>query len=315
MATKNATKSATKKTSSKPAPKKTATKTKVTTVKAASSAKGTSRSTASNTGKKTALALNSSTLNIVIAEIVGTFILVLVAMLALKDVLPLYIGLTLALLVMSIGAVSGSHVNPAVSFGLWSVRRLKSALLPFYWGAQFIGAMAAVVVTNLVSNNSMALDFSNFGSLNWGIFLVELIGTAVFLFGLTALTDRADLSSGTKAVGVGLSLFAGILVASSLFSSVQSGVDQSKIGVELDESTGQQKLTNVPHELRITGPTLNPAIALASTEQTDSQLQSGAVAEGEKQTSRLSWEVLLSTFIGAGLGANLARLISRRFKS
>ena len=319
MATKNATKPATKKTSPKSAPKKSVTTTKVTTVKAAARLKSTPQHNAGaasmDTGRTSAFSLNNTTLNIVIAEVVGTFILVMVALLTLQNVMPLYLGLTVALLVMSIGAVSGAHVNPAVTFGLWSVRRLKSALLPFYWGAQFIGAMAAVVVTNLMSSNSIALDFGNFASLNWGIFMVELIGTAVFIFGLTALTDRADLSSGTKAVGVGLSFFAGILVASSLFASVQSGIDQSKIGVEVDEKTGQQKLSNVPHELRVKGATLNPAIALASTEQTDSQLQSGAVGEGEKQSSRLSLEVLLSTLIGAALGANLARLMGRRFKA
>ena len=312
MATKKATKPAAKKTSTKPAPRKAATTTKVTTVKAKSSA---THSVAAGAGRVSGFKVDNTTLNIVIAELVGTFILVMVAMLTLQSVMPLYLGLAVALLVMSVGAVSGAHVNPAVTFGLWSARRLKSVLLPFYWGAQFLGAMAAVVVTNLVSSNSLSLDFSHFGAFNWGIFFIELIGAAVFLFGLTAITKRADLTDGTKAVGVGLSFFVGILVASSLFASLQSGIDSSKVGVEVDKTTGQQKLTNVPHELRITGATLNPAIALASTEQTDSQLQSGTVSKDEKQYSRLSWETLLSTLIGAALGANLASLMGRRFKS
>lgn len=312
MATKKATKPAAKKTSPKPAPKKAATTTKVTTVTSKSKP---TRSAAASTGRPSGFRVDNSTLNVVIAELVGTFILVMIAMTTIQSFMPLYLGLALALLVMSIGAVSGAHVNPAVTFGLWTVRRLRTALLPFYWGAQFLGAMAAVVVTNLVSSNSMALDFSHFGSFNWGIFAIELIGAAVFIFGLTALTNRRDLSDGTKAIGVGLSFLVGILVASSLFASVQGGIDSSKVGVEVDDKTGQQKLTNVPHELRITGATLNPAIALATTEQTDSQLQSGAIGEDEKQYSRLSWETILSTFIGAALGANLALLMGRRFKS
>lgn len=307
MATKKTTKSAST-TKKKAAPRKSA-----TTVTKVTAANTPSRNVATATGEKTARTLDNNVINIVMAELLGTFILTIVALLTLQSVMPLYVGLTLALLVFSIGAISGSHVNPAVSFGLWASGKLKSALLPFYWGAQLLGAMGAVVVLNMVSGSQIGLDFGHFADFHANIFSIELVGTAVFLFGLYLVVNRADLSAGHKAFGVGLSLMVGILVASSLFATVQSNVDQTKISSAVDEQTGQQTLTNVPHELKVKGATLNPAVALASTEHTDSQLQNQPVQDDEKQYSRFGLEVLIGTLLGGALGANLARLVSNRF--
>lgn len=301
MATKKTTKSASA------ASKKTAPKRSTTTVTTVKSASAKSPKTAGVTSK-----LDNNTINIVMAELIGTFVLTLVALLTLQNIMPLYVGLTLVLLVLSLGAVSGSHVNPAVTFGLWAAQKLKTILLPFYWGAQLLGAMGAVVVLSLVSGGNLALDFGHFGQFHQNIFAVELIGTAVFLFGFYHVTNRLDLSAGQKAIGVGLSLMVGILVASSLFSMVQANTDQTKITNEVNEQ-GQQVLKNVPHELKIKGATLNPAIALASTEHTDSQLQNQPAADGEKQYSRFGMEVIVGTLLGAALGTNLARLVSYRF--
>lgn len=295
MATKKTTRAAATK---KPAPK--ATKTTVRTVSASEAGRSSRQ-------------LDNNTINIVMAELVGTFILTMVALLTMRDVMPLYVGLTLALLVFSIGAVSGSHVNPAVTFGLWAAKKVKSVLVPFYWGAQFLGAMAAVVVMNLVSGSKVGLDLGHFASFNGNLFAIEMIGTAVFLFGFYVVLSRTDLSQGNKAVGIGLSLMVGLLVASSLFATVQSNVDQTKIQSKVDEKTGRQVLDNVPHELKVKGATLNPAVALASTEHTDSQLQNQPVQNNEPMYSRFSLEVIVGTLLGAALGANLARLIGYRY--
>lgn len=313
--TKKATSSrTTKKTAqarTKAAPKTSAkTTTKVTRV---SAKEAPARNTAAGVGSTTARRLDSNVLNIVIAELVGTFVLTMVALLSFQSMMPLYVGLTLMVLVLSVGAVSGSHVNPAVTFGLWAAGKVKTMLVPFYWLAQFLGAMAALVMVNGLSGDSYGLNFGNFSTWSWGIFTVELVGTAVFLFGLTTALSRVDLSAAGKAVGVGLSLMVGLLVAGSLLSSVQAGVDQGQIGFEQDEATGTQKLTNVPHELRVKGATLNPAVALASSENTDAQLQSGQVTDGETVYTRLGWEVIVSTLVGAALGAGLARLVNHRF--
>ncbi len=245
-------------------------------------------------------ALPGNIVNIVFAELFGTFGLVLVALFAAKETGALYVGLFLAVMVMAVGAVSGSHLNPAVTLAKWTMRQLKSVLLPFYWGAQFLGAMLAVIVINWVTNNSLHLDFSHLGSMNWAIFAVELVGATVFMFGLAAATNRRTLGTGSAAIGVGLSLVAGLVVAASLLANVQGTVDTSNV-------TSVDKL---PHELRVKGATLNPAVALAATEQSDSVFTGSQADKNEKQISRLSLEVVLGSMIGAVIGGNLYLMIA-----
>lgn len=301
----------TKKTTStrkKTAPKTSAAATKVTRVSAKSTP---SRNVATGTGSTSALRLDNNVLNIVIAELVGTFVLTMAALLTFQNVMPLYIGLTLVVLVLSVGTVSGSHVNPAVTFGLWAAGKLKAILMPFYWAAQFLGAMAAIALLNVVSNNNLGLDFGHFNEFNWNIFTVELIGTAVFLFGFVTVISRVDLTASAKAFGVGLSLMAGLLVAGSLYTpAYQAAVDQ----YNQDRSTSsEENAPQIPHTAYVKGATLNPAIALASAESTNAELGAPTEEENEPRYSRLGWEVILSTLIGAALGANLSRLMNYRF--
>jgi glycerol uptake facilitator-like aquaporin len=295
--------------SSKKAPKRAVaakkTTTKVTTVNANVS------NTRTNRGSWT-----DNLPNILVAELVGTFVLTVVALLVIQLVAPLYVGLALAVLVFAIGAVSGSHVNPAVTFALWTMRRLDTKLLPFYWIAQFLGAFAAIALMTVIAGAKLNLDFSHFGTFSWSVFAVELVGTAVFLFGFVAVLLRDDIRSTGKALGIGLSLTVGLVVATSMYASVSANIDQTGIKQSADQASGAVKLDNVPHEMRVAGATLNPAIALASAEKTDSELTQGygASAGGDKLYSRLSWEVILSTLVGAALGGNLYLLLNNRLR-
>ena len=339
MATKKAT---TKKTSTvrKTSTKKAAPAGTKTTVRTVSTEKTPSSNVASDSGTKTARKLDNNVVNIVLAELIGTFVLTMVALLVVADLAPLFVGLTLAVLVMTIGAVSGSHVNPAVTFGLWAAGKLKAILIPFYWGAQFLGAMAAVVVMNAVASTSIGLDFSHFGDFSWPVFMVEMIGAAVFLFGLTSVVSRVDLSAGGKALGLGLSLFVGLVVASSLYASVPKAAEAEYLKTLQEVATSSQAQSDskdtqqpdtaklrevaVPKTMRVGGATLNPAIALAVTESQsadDIHAKYGinqTSATGDEPTkpgySRLSLEVILATLIGAAVGSNLSRLVNYRFK-
>jgi aquaporin Z len=239
---------------------------------------------------------------IIIAEVIGTFILTLVALLTLQGMAALYVGITLAVLVLAVGAVSGAHLNPAVSFGLWSARKLKTPLLPVYWVAQFVGAILAILMLGAFNGSGYPLDFSHCSTIHWGVLFAELLGTAVFLFGLMAAISNEKLSQTGKAFGVGLALTIGILVSGSAFASLQSGVDTSKVDVS-DAST-------IPRVYSVKGATLNPAVALATTENTPSQLSGYPAAGEEAQHSRLGLEVILGTLIGAAIGANLYLLVA-----
>ena len=283
----------TKKTAAKK-PSSRTTATKVTTVKAATAPSKPS------VFKKASGEPNYPA--IIIAEVIGTFVLTLVALLTLQQFAALYVGLTVVVLVLAVGAVSGAHLNPAVTFGLWAARRLKTVLVPVYWIAQFVGAILAVLVLNSVSNNGYALDFGNFTSLNWSVTAVEIIGTAVFLFGLIAAVSNDKLSQAGKAFGIGLALTVGILVSGSVFSTLQSSVDTSDVDISKSET--------IPREYLVKGATLNPAVALASTENTPSQLSGYGATEEEDKFSRLGLEVIIGTLVGAALGTNLYLLLA-----
>jgi glycerol uptake facilitator-like aquaporin len=307
------TKKATKSTRSATAKKPAAAKTK-TTVRTSTVSNTPSRNVASATGTTTARKLDSNVLNIVLAEVVGTFVLTLVALMAASNVVPLFVGLTLVVLVLTIGAVSGAHVNPAVTFGLWASGKLKAMLIPFYWAAQFLGAMAAIVISSAIAGSQSSLDFGHFMEFSWPVFFIEMIAAAVFLFGLVSVTSRVDLSANAKALGVGLSLFVALVVSGSLLAPAQeqAAVDyrDASASVQADEENTTQP--TIPHIVFVEGATVNPAIALAATETQESAL-TGAEVENEPTYSRLSLEVILSTLLGAAVGANLARLINRRF--
>lgn len=311
MATKKA--ASTKKASTK---KPAAAKTTVRTVRADAKSEVARPVVHSVSTSRTASAkLPANIVNIVLAELVGTFVLTLVALATLNDSGALYVGLALVVLVFAIGAVSGTHINPAVTFGLWATRKLKTVLVPFYWGAQLLGAMLALIVTNWVSNNSTNLSFDHFWSFNWGIFAVELVAAAVFLFGLTAVVSRRELSAGIRAVGIGLSLTIGLVTGGSLLSTLKTqdvvAYQKKSQATQTDSTKAMQP--EVPYSAYVKGVTANPAIALASTNHSNSEL--GLSATDTATYSYLTSSVVLGTLIGAALGGNLYLLIAGRNKN
>ena len=92
-----------------------------------------------------------------IAEAVGTFALCFIGILAIGGAqlggapagianlasIGLAHGLTIAVMVAALGAVSGAHFNPAVTFGFVFARKLPPITGLAYWAAQLVGATAA----------------------------------------------------------------------------------------------------------------------------------------------------------------------------
>lgn len=266
--------------------------------------------------------LPTNIINVILAEIVGTFILTLAAIMPFSAGLSgangvlsaIGVGATVAVLVMVVGAVSGAHLNPAVTFALWTMRRLRAILVPFYWGSQFLGAMLAVIVVNWVSNSSLSLSFNHLWNFNWAIFAIELIGTAVFLFGLTAAVTRRELSVGTRAVTIGASFALGVIVSSTLLNSAitDATLSYQKAAEATQSSSTSSSSPTIPYAIHIRGATLNPAVALASTEKSDNELMSSSSTTKDPANSRFTLEVVLGTLIGAALGGNLYLLVAGR---
>jgi glycerol uptake facilitator-like aquaporin len=240
-----------------------------------------------------------------VAEAVGTFGLALAALSAPADQ-PLLVGLTLAVLLVGMISVSGGHFNPAVTFGLWAANKLELVKVPFYWLAQFIGALGAFMVLGAYNGNGSSLDMSSFAVWDWRVFWVELIGTALFLFGLVATLKNASTIA-ARAAGIGLSLTVGLVIAGGLLTA---NATREQTAVQNTEAT------SVSQTFAAQGGALNPAIALAQTERDVRSINDSlsgnqdAAGAAQRTPSHLTASVGLGTLLGAALGANLYLLLT-----
>ncbi len=157
-------------------------------------------------------------IGIVMAEIIGTFTLALVvltqvhaagAVVASPWFIGLAAGLTLAVLVLAIGRVSGAHYNPAVTIGLWSIRKVDGATAFMYIAAQMFGGIIALMLFQYLSNTTVG---NIAGSFEWRIFVAEAVGTLIFTHGIASVVLQ-KLTGFKAAFTIGLSLMAGVIVA------------------------------------------------------------------------------------------------------
>jgi len=166
-----------------------------------------------------------------LAEFVGTFWLVLggcgsaVLAAAFPDVgigllgVSLAFGLTVLTMAFAIGHISGCHLNPAVSVGLWIGGRFAARELPGYVAAQVAGAIVAGGVLYLIASGKSGFDVAaGFASNGFGehspggygftaALVTEVVMTAVFLFVILGATDkRAPQGFAPVAIGLCLTL-------------------------------------------------------------------------------------------------------------
>jgi aquaporin Z len=130
-------------------------------------------------------------------------------------------GLTVLTMAYAIGHISGCHLNPAVSFGLWAGKRFSGSELLPYIVAQVIGATIGGAVILIIASGgpNFSLDGSNplatngFGDHSPGgyglipAFITEVVMTFMFLMIILGATDkRAPQGFAPVAIGLGLTL-------------------------------------------------------------------------------------------------------------
>lgn len=152
----------------------------------------------------------------VVAEFMGTFALAsAVFAMSGRTSFPFFgaaaAAVTLATMVLVIGPTSGAHINPAVTFGLWTLRKVSTSQALVYIAAQMLGGLVAL------RTNQYLLDrtFENLAERNWDwrVLLAEALGTFIFTFGIAAAVYNA-YQGVQLASAIGASLFVGVLVAS-----------------------------------------------------------------------------------------------------
>ncbi len=128
-------------------------------------------------------------------------------------------GLTVLTMAYAIGHISGCHLNPAVSIGLWVAKRFPSKDLAPYIIAQVLGGIAGAGILYLIASGHAGFDASKgFASNGFGAhspegfslaacFITEVVLTGFFLIIILGATDgRSHPGLAPVAIGLGLTL-------------------------------------------------------------------------------------------------------------
>jgi len=162
----------------------------------------------------------------------GTLALVVLASVTVTDSVlttPILAALTLGLFVYSIGSISGCHINPAVTIGLWSIKKITTPDAAKYLLSQCLGALAAFgIISSTLGGVALALTPERMP-----IFMAEVIGTALFTFGIASIV-LGKVSDAASGLVIGGSLLLGIVVAVMLGST---GILNPAVGIALGSTS------------------------------------------------------------------------------
>lgn len=141
-----------------------------------------------------------------LAELIGTFFLVVAALLSPPQLTFALVGAVLLIMVVAIGKISGSHINPAVTIGLMAVGQtpLKTGLL--YIVAQVVGAFLALGLGGLLDRGFP--DTNPEANAMW----FEMLGVALLVFVVTRVV-LMDAPPAASALAIGIALTVGIAIA------------------------------------------------------------------------------------------------------
>lgn len=162
-----------------------------------------------------------------ISELIGTMVLVLFgcgsaaiagSMLGTLGI-ALAFGLSIVAMAYVIGDISGCHINPAVSIGMWVDGRLESKDLIIYIIFQCIGAVIGIALLAAIINSAPSLGGytatglgqNGFGSASAvgldviGAIIVEIILTFVFVFTVLGVTKKVE-NGAVAGIVIGLTL-------------------------------------------------------------------------------------------------------------
>jgi aquaporin Z len=169
------------------------------------------------------------------AELVGTFLLAGVVIAGQGQ--PIFVLFALVGIVLTLGAISGAHVNPAITIGALVTRRIGWLRAIGYIIAQCLGAaLAYIVLSSFISGATAAnpsaaaygqaapalfaaADLAKLTGKEWFVFFSELTGTAILGLAMASVT-RETKDRVAAAFTAGLGIFIALMIAVSAASYV-----------------------------------------------------------------------------------------------
>jgi glycerol uptake facilitator-like aquaporin len=157
-------------------------------------------------------------IGMMLAELMGTFVLATVFIASasyFNFTAPWYVsiaaGITYATLVAMLSKVSGAHFNPAITIGVWSLRRITATTAVVYITMQLFGGILSLAFVEYITGADILRQ--GLSSINGQIFTSEMVGAAVFGMGIAAVIMQ-KLEGLYAACTAGASLTLGVLIAS-----------------------------------------------------------------------------------------------------
>lgn len=127
-------------------------------------------------------------------------------------------GLTVLTMAYAIGHISGCHLNPAVTLGLWSGGRFPARDIPGYIAAQVLGGIAGAGILYVFASGAPGFELGGFAANGFGehspggygmvaALTVEIVMTFMFLMIILGAThSKAPAGFAGLAIGLGLTL-------------------------------------------------------------------------------------------------------------
>lgn len=163
------------------------------------------------------------------AEFIGVFLLTAVVIVSQGSAIAVMFALVG--IVLLIGAISGAHVNPAITIGAWVTRRIGWLRAIAYIFVQFLGAAVALLTLQAFIGGQAevsqaqaaygqtaqslfkAVSITSISGKEWYVFFSELLGTAILAFAFaSARRLRTQLSS---SFSYGFGIFIALMIAGS----------------------------------------------------------------------------------------------------
>ena len=197
------------------------------------------------------------------AEFIGTFTLVLfgcgAALLAGfgiigQEGIAWAFGLSIVAMAYGIGPVSGCHINPAVSFGVWTAGRMPTGEMLGYWAAQCLGAIVGAGVLFLIASGAPDYTLADgLGQNGYGLrdavtnqgspgdfslvsgAIFEVVATFIFVVVILGVTQRSAAPQ-----------FAGLAIGLTLVAIHIVGIQVTGVSVNPARSLGPAIWVGLP---------------------------------------------------------------------